>query len=91
MPENSSKVGLFIALLYIWLAPRSGLGLSPDEILWETILSSKNKRRETFLLQEVKIKQQVQQKDEPLNAVHEFVSHRSPPHLEAPLHPFKVE
>ena len=29
--------------------------------------------------------------DEPLNTVHEFVSHRSPPHLEAPLHPFKVE
>lgn len=29
--------------------------------------------------------------DEPLNTVHEFVSHRSLPHLEAPLHPFKVE
>lgn len=60
MPENSSKVGLLIALLYIWLAPRSGLGLSPDEILYgRQFLAPKNKERETFLLQEVKIKQQV--------------------------------
>lgn len=61
MPENSSKVGLLIALLYIWLAPRRGLGLSPDEILdGRQVLAPKNKERETVLLQEVKIKQQVQ-------------------------------
>ena len=42
MPENSSKVGLFIALLYIWLAPR----LSPDEILYgRQFLAPKNKRK----------------------------------------------
>lgn len=46
MPENSLKVGLFIALLYIWLAPRSGLGLSPDEILYgRQFLAPKNKRK----------------------------------------------
>ena len=37
---------LFIALLYIWLAPRSGLGLSPDEILYgRQFLAPKNKRK----------------------------------------------
>lgn len=61
MSENSSKVGLLIALLYIWLAPRRGLGLNPDEIRdGRQFLAPKNKEIETVLLQEVKIKQQVQ-------------------------------
>lgn len=81
-----------IALLHIQLAPRSRLGLSPYKIIYgRQFLASKSKERETFLMQEVKIKQYVQQIDQLLTATHEFVSQRSPPHLEVPLHPFKAE
>lgn len=77
MPENSSKWACLLLSLYM-VGLRSGLGL-PDEILYgRQFLAPKNKRKRNISIAGGKIKQQVQQKDEPLNAVHEFVSHRSP-------------
>ena len=77
---------MLLIVLHIEIAPRSKLGLSSFEILSERLFLASIEGNKTALGQELNVKQYVPHLSQLLVTFHEFMSPRSPPHLETPLH-----
>ena len=80
-----------IALLRIRVAPRSSLSLSPYEILYgRPFFAHHRELGNVTLLHESKVKHYVQQLNDVITSMNEFIFYRSPLRLEVPLPPFKA-
>lgn len=80
-----------IALLRIRVAPRSRLGLSLCGILYgRPFFAHHREFGNVTLLHESKVKHYVQQLNDVIISMNEFIFYRSPLHLEVPLDPFKA-